>query len=113
MQQDKKSNGFQSGIGFVLATAGSAVGLGNLWSFPFKTAKYGGASFVITYLISVLLIGIVVMFAEFHIGRRSKANAITSYKNIDKRKGKEYFLELFVEREDMSSIDLDAIVSLS
>lgn len=87
MQKDNKSNGFQSGIGFILATAGSAIGLGNLWSFPYKTAKYGGAAFVFLYLISILLIGIVVMFAEFHIGRRSKANPITAYKNTNKKMG--------------------------
>lgn len=87
MQKDNKSNGFQSGIGFILATAGSAIGLGNLWSFPYKTAKYGGAAFVFMYLISVLLIGIIVMFAEFHIGRRSKANPITCYKNTNKKMG--------------------------
>ncbi len=87
MQEKQKTNGFQSGIGFILASAGSAIGLGNLWSFPYKTAKYGGAAFVFMYLISVLLIGIVVMFCEFHIGRRSKANPITCYKKTNDRFG--------------------------
>lgn len=87
MQEKQKVNGFQSGIGFILASAGSAIGLGNLWSFPYKTAKYGGAAFVFMYLISVLLIGIIVMFCEFHIGRRAKANPISAYKKANKNFG--------------------------
>ena len=87
MQEKQKVNGFQSGIGFILASAGSAIGLGNLWSFPYKTAKYGGAAFVFMYLISVLLIGIIVMFCEFHIGRRAQANPISAYKKANKNFG--------------------------
>ncbi len=87
MQEKQKTNGFQSGIGFILASAGSAIGLGNLWSFPYKTAKYGGAAFVFMYLLSTLLIGIIVMFCEFHIGRRSKANPITAYKKVNNKFG--------------------------
>ena len=85
--ENKKTNGFQSGIGFILASAGSAIGLGNLWSFPYKTAKYGGAAFVFMYLTSVLLIGVIVMFCEFHVGRRAKGNPITAYKKANKKFG--------------------------
>ena len=83
----KKKVGFASGIGFVLAAAGSAVGLGNLWAFPYKTAKNGGAAFVFVYLACVLLIGFVTMLSEIHLGKRSHANPITAYKNVNKNIG--------------------------
>ena len=54
---EKKKVGFASGIGFILAAAGSAVGLGNLWGFPYKTSQNGGAAFVLIYIACVLLIG--------------------------------------------------------
>ena len=84
---EQKKNGFASGIGFVLAAAGSAVGLGNLWAFPAKTADNGGAMFVLMYVICVLLIGVVTMMCEFHIGRRAAANPVTAYKRISPRFG--------------------------
>ena len=84
---EKKSNGFVSGIGFVLAAAGSAVGLGNLWGFPYKTSANGGAAFVLVYIACVLLIGIVAMLSEIFIGRRAQANPITSFKKINKNIG--------------------------
>lgn len=83
----KKRNGFASGIGFILAAAGSAVGLGNLWAFPYKTSANGGAAFVITYIISVLVIGSIVMIAELYIGKRAQANPITAYKKTHKNLG--------------------------
>ena len=87
MENTKKRNGFASGIGFILAAAGSAVGLGNLWGFPYKTAAYGGAAFVLVYILCVLFIGIVAMIAEVYIGRRSQANTISAFKKINKNMG--------------------------
>ena len=81
---EQKKNGFASGIGFVLAAAGSAVGLGNLWAFPAKTAANGGAAFVLMYIVCVLLIGFVTMMAEFHIGHRAAANPVSAYKKVHK-----------------------------
>lgn len=83
----KKKNGFASSIGFILAAAGSAVGLGNLWGFPYKTATYGGAAFVIVYIICVLLIGSIAMIAEIYLGKRSQANTITAFKKVNKNFG--------------------------
>lgn len=77
---DKKSNGFSSGLGFVLAAAGSAVGLGNLWGFPYKTHANGGAAFVLVYIACVLFIGIITMVSEIFIGRRAQANPVTAFK---------------------------------
>jgi NSS family neurotransmitter:Na+ symporter len=87
MAKTNAKNGFASGIGFALAAAGSAIGLGNLWSFPYKTSANGGAAFVIVYIISVLLFGAIVMIAEMYIGKRAQANPITSYKKINKNMG--------------------------
>ncbi|MBR3837214.1 MAG: sodium-dependent transporter [Clostridia bacterium] len=84
---DKKKNGFASGIGFVLAAAGSAVGLGNLWGFPYKTHDNGGAAFVLVYVACVLLIGVVTMMCEIFIGRRAQANPVSAFKKVGKNVG--------------------------
>ena len=75
----EKRNGFTSGIGFVLAAAGGSVGLGNLWSFPYKTSQNGGAAFVFVYIISVIILGSILMIAEMYIGKRASANPLSDY----------------------------------
>lgn len=87
MENTKKRNGFASGIGFILAAAGSAVGLGNLWGFPYKTSANGGAAFVIVYILCVLFMGSIAMIAEIYLGKRAQANTITAYKKINKNFG--------------------------
>ena len=87
MEKTKKRNGFASGIGFILAAAGSAIGLGNLWSFPYKTSANGGAAFVLLYILSAAVIGSIVMIAEIYLGKRSQANPVTAYKNTRKSLG--------------------------
>lgn len=62
--------------GFVLAAVGSAVGLGNMWRFPYLTAEYGGAAFVVLFVITLLFVGIPIMLAEFTVGRRSRLSSI-------------------------------------
>ena len=84
---EKKKVGFASGIGFILAAAGSAVGLGNLWGFPYKTSQNGGAAFVLIYVACVLLIGFVTLLSEIYLGRRAQANPLTAYKMIHKNLG--------------------------
>jgi len=71
-----------SRIGFILAAAGSAVGLGNVWKFPFITGMYGGAAFVLFYLISILFIGLPVMLIEFSIGRRTQLNPVGAFRTL-------------------------------
>ena len=73
---------FGTKIGVILATAGSAVGLGNIWRFPYMTGENGGAAFIFIYLICVFILGIPGMIAEFIIGRHSAANAVRAYKNM-------------------------------
>jgi NSS family neurotransmitter:Na+ symporter len=68
-----------SRLGFVLASIGSAVGLGNIWRFPFQTATNGGAAFLVVYLIAVVCIGFAALLTEFVVGRRSQRNAIQAF----------------------------------
>ena len=70
---------FISKIGIILATAGSAVGLGNIWRFPYETGQNGGAAFIFIYLICILFLGIPAMLCELLIGRNARANATRAY----------------------------------
>ncbi len=83
----KKHNGFVGGLGFIMAAAGSAVGLGNLWSFPYKTSQNGGAAFVFVYIFSVIVIGSIVMIAEIYLGKRAQANPVTAYRKANRNLG--------------------------
>ncbi|WP_158056281.1 sodium-dependent transporter [Halorussus halophilus] len=71
-----------SRIGFIFAAVGSAVGLGNIWSFPFQTAANGGAAFLVVYLLAVFLIGFPTMMIEFVIGRRGEQNPVAAFEKI-------------------------------
>ena len=73
MKSTKKQekNGFGSKLGFVLAASGSAVGLGNIWRFPYLAAKYGGGIFLLVYLILAVTFGFSLMITEIAIGRRT------------------------------------------
>ena len=75
-----KRESFGSGFGVLVAMAGSAVGLGNLWRFPYLVGTNGGAAFIIIYLAFVLLLALPIMYSEFIIGRRSQANVFGAYK---------------------------------
>lgn len=80
----KRSN-FSSKIGFVLAASGSAVGLGNIWRFPYLAAKYGGGTFLLIYLILAITFGFALMTAEIALGRKTGLSAIGAFKVLDKR----------------------------
>ncbi|MGB5824566.1 MAG: sodium-dependent transporter [Proteocatella sp.] len=85
---EKKQRGeFGSSFGFIMAAVGSAVGLGNLWGFPYKMGKSGGFAFLLIYLVFTVTVGFVVMIGELAIGRRAKMDAVGSYKAIDKKAG--------------------------
>lgn len=81
----KARSSFSGKIGFVLAAAGSAVGLGNIWRFPYLAAKYGGGIFLLVYILLVVLFGCSMMIAEIAIGRKTGLSAIEAYKALDKR----------------------------
>ena len=73
---------FGSKLGAVLAAAGSAVGLGNIWRFPIETGRNGGAAFILIYLICTVLIGLPIMLSEFLIGRHTQANTARAYQKL-------------------------------
>jgi len=75
-----KRDSFTTGIGVIAATLGSAVGLGNIWKFPALTGLNGGAAFITVYLLSTLMAGLPVMIAELMLGRRSKSDALTTFR---------------------------------
>jgi len=82
---ENKRSTFSGKLGFVLAAAGSAVGLGNIWRFPYLAAKYGGGIFLLVYLILVVTFGFALMTAEISIGRKTGLSAIEAFKKLDKR----------------------------
>ena len=79
---EKKANHFSGQIGFVLAAAGSAVGVGNLWRFPYLAAKDGGGLFLIVYLVLVLTFGFTLLTSDIAIGRKTKKSAIGAYEEM-------------------------------
>ena len=81
---------FGSKIGLVLATAGSAVGLGNVWRFPFMTGQHGGAAFIIIYIFFIILLGIPGMVSEFIVGRHAASNASRAYDRLSRGKPWKY-----------------------
>lgn len=70
---------FGSRLGFILISAGCAIGLGNVWRFPYITGKYGGAAFVLLYLFFLLILGLPIMVMEFAVGRGSQKSAALSF----------------------------------
>lgn len=81
MQREK----FSSRLGFLLISAGCAIGLGNVWRFPFITGKYGGAAFVLLYLVFLVLLGLPIMVMEFAVGRASNKSAALSFDTLEKQ----------------------------
>ncbi|HRK52933.1 MAG TPA: sodium-dependent transporter [Cyclobacteriaceae bacterium] len=80
---DGSSRGeFSSSFGFVMAAAGSAIGLGNIWGFPTQTAQNGGAAFVLLYLVLAFVVGYPILLAEFTIGRHTQSNPVGAYQSI-------------------------------
>ena len=84
MEQNKERNSFTGSLGFVLAAAGSAVGLGNIWRFPYLAAKDGGGLFLVVYLVLALTFGFTLLTTEIAIGRKTKQSPLTAYHQIKK-----------------------------
>ncbi|MEE1281713.1 MAG: sodium-dependent transporter [Acutalibacteraceae bacterium] len=85
MEKETKRNSFKGSIGFVLAAAGSAVGLGNIWRFPYLAAKDGGGLFLAMYIILALTFGFALLTTEIAIGRKTKQSPLTAYGKIKKK----------------------------
>ena len=79
---EKKTSNFSGQLGFVLAAAGSAVGVGNLWRFPYLAAKDGGGLFLIIYLVLVLTFGFTLLTSDIAIGRKTQKSAIGAYEEM-------------------------------
>ena len=84
---EKNRSSFNGSIGFVLAAAGSAVGLGNIWRFPYLAAKDNGGMFILCYIILALTFGFALLTTEIAIGRKTKQSPLTAYKKINKKMG--------------------------
>lgn len=84
MEKEKNRHSFTGSIGFVLAAAGSAVGLGNIWRFPYLAAKDGGGLFLVIYLFLALTFGFALLTTEISIGRKTKQSPLTAYSKVKK-----------------------------
>lgn len=82
--ENREKNSFGSRLGFILAAAGSAVGLGNIWRFPYLAAKYGGGIFLLVYLIFAVTFGFALMMTEIAIGRRTGKSVLHAYTTMNK-----------------------------
>ncbi|MGN0732589.1 MAG: sodium-dependent transporter [Emergencia sp.] len=96
MTQEKKRSTFSGTIGFVLAAAGSAVGLGNIWRFPYLAAKDGGGVFIFVYIILALTFGFAILTTEVAIGRKTAHGPLTAYGKLHKSAGFIGFFAWFV-----------------
>ncbi len=85
MNSETKRSSFTGKLGFILAAAGSAVGLGNIWRFPYLAAKYGGGIFLLVYIILSVTFGFALMVAEIAIGRKTQQSPLGAFKSLDKR----------------------------
>ncbi len=92
MKKEKNRNSFSGSLGFVLTAAGSAVGLGNIWRFPYLAAKDGGGLFLVIYLILALTFGFTLLTTEIAIGRKTKQSPLTAYAKLSDKWG---FLGVF------------------
>lgn len=81
-EKQTKRDGFKSRFGIIAAAAGSAIGLGNIWKFPYMVGKNGGAAFLIIYLICIAIVGVPLMLSELLIGRRAKKNVVGSFEKL-------------------------------
>lgn len=93
---ENKRERLSSRVGFLLVSAGCAIGLGNIWRFPYITGKYGGAAFVLIYLICLLILGLPILIMEFSIGRGGQSDIAGSYKVLEK-KGQKWHLIGYVQ----------------
>ena len=88
---EQKREKLSSRIGFIFLSAGCAIGLGNIWRFPYVTGKYGGGAFVLVYLFFLIILGLPIMVMEFSVGRASRQSVAKSFQVLEP-KGKKWHL---------------------
>ena len=81
----EKRSTFTGKLGFVLAAAGSAVGLGNIWRFPYLAAKYGGGIFLLVYILLAITFGFTLMVAEITLGRKTQLSAVSAFSKLNQK----------------------------
>ncbi len=91
----KERERFSSRLGFILISAGCAIGLGNVWRFPYITGLYGGAAFVLIYLFFLVMFGLPIMAMEFSVGRASRKSVATSFKELEPKGTKWHIFSYF------------------
>ena len=91
----KEREKFSSRLGFILISAGCAIGLGNVWRFPYITGLYGGAAFVLIYLFFLVIFGLPIMAMEFSVGRASRKSVATSFKELEPKGSKWHIFSYF------------------
>ena len=79
----KERETFGSRLGFILVSAGCAIGLGNVWKFPYMTGKYGGAAFVLIYLVFLVVLGLPILVSEFAVGRASRKSTAKAFHELE------------------------------
>ena len=89
---EQKRSSFTGKIGFVLAAAGSAVGLGNIWRFPYLAAKYGGGVFLLCYIVIAVTFGFALMVGEICIGRKTGLSGVSAFEKLNKKFCQDLFL---------------------
>jgi NSS family neurotransmitter:Na+ symporter len=92
---EKKREAFSSRLGFILVSAGCAIGLGNVWRFPYITGKYGGGAFVLLYLFFLVILGIPIMTVEFSVGRASRKSTALSFEQLEPEGSKWHIYKFF------------------
>ena len=95
MSETKQREGFASRLGFLLISAGCAIGLGNVWRFPYITGQYGGAAFVLIYLVFLLIMGLPIMSMEFAVGRASQKSIALSFNALEPKGSKWHIYSWF------------------
>ena len=90
-----KREKFGSRLGFILVSAGCAIGLGNVWKFPYMTGKFGGAAFILIYLVFLAILGMPIIVCEFSVGRASQKSIATSYNALEPEGTRWHFTRWF------------------
>ena len=98
-----KREQFGSRLGFILVSAGCAIGLGNVWKFPYMAGKYGGAAFILVYLLFLVILGLPIIVCEFSVGRASQKSIATSYNALEPPRTKWHYAQLGSHRRKLSS----------
>ena len=93
--------GFSSRLGFLLISAGCAIGLGNIWRFPFITGQYGGAAFVLMILLFLVVLGVPLLVMEFSVGRASHRSTARSFDALEPRGSKWHCFKWFTDRKSV------------